>query len=201
MNKLLTKTDAVKLPTRLGQFSMLAYYDAFHPDAEPTVVLLKGNVHNRSDVLVRFHSECLTGEVFGSLRCDCGEQLEKAMRMIGESRMGIIIYLRQEGRGIGLVNKLRAYHLQDMGYDTVTANEKLELPIDNRDYTLCRFILDDLRVHSIRIMTNNPDKVRQATELGINVSGVVPLEVEPHPENLKYLSTKKRKMGHLLTCV
>lgn len=195
----LSKTELVTIPTKVGQFQMLAYYDSSAiSSTEPTVVLVKGNVCHQSNVLVRFHSECITGEVFGSLRCDCAEQLLRAMEIIEAEGIGMIIYLRQEGRGIGLINKLRAYRLQEQGYDTVTANEALKLPIDSRDYTVCKDILDEWHVKSVRLITNNPDKVSQATQLGIEVSEVCPLEVAPNDNNRGYLYAKKQKLKHHL---
>lgn len=194
----LVDSSAIKMPTLHGNFRMMAY-ETEDPTVQPTLVLVKGDIHGREGVLVRFHSECLTGDVFGSLRCDCGLQLQHAMQMIEEAGSGVIIYLRQEGRGIGLVNKMRAYRLQEQGLDTVEANERLELPVDAREYDACKMILDDLGVASIRLITNNPDKIDKALELGINVQERVEIEIEPFYENKQYMITKKIKMGHLLS--
>ncbi|ARU61177.1 GTP cyclohydrolase II [Tumebacillus avium] len=194
----LVDSSAIKMPTLHGNFQMMAY-ETEDPTGQPTLVLVKGDVLGRENVLVRFHSECLTGDVFGSLRCDCGLQLQHTMQMIEEAGSGVIIYLRQEGRGIGLVNKMKAYRLQEQGLDTVEANERLDLPVDAREYDACKVILDDLGVASIRLITNNPDKIDKALALGINVQDRVEIEIEPFYENKQYMITKKIKMGHLLS--
>jgi 3,4-dihydroxy 2-butanone 4-phosphate synthase/GTP cyclohydrolase II len=157
-----------------------------------------GEVAGKEDILVRMHSECLTGDVFHSLRCDCGEQLQNAMHLIEENGSGVIVYLRQEGRGIGLVHKLRAYALQDTGLDTVQANEALGFRPDLRDYGIGAQILVDLGLSSIRILTNNPKKIVGLEGYGLSVTGQLPLRVEPNPHNEGYLSTKRDKLGHLL---
>jgi 3,4-dihydroxy 2-butanone 4-phosphate synthase / GTP cyclohydrolase II len=167
-------------------------------DQQDHVALVRGEVEGRDDVLVRMHSECLTGDVFHSLRCDCGEQLEAAMRNIDEAGAGVIVYLRQEGRGIGLVHKLRAYALQDTGMDTVQANEALGFRADLRDYGIGAQILLDLGLSSIRILTNNPKKIVGLDGYGLSVTSQVPIRVEPNAHNRGYLSTKRDKLGHLL---
>jgi GTP cyclohydrolase II len=157
-----------------------------------------GDCGAEEPLLVRIHSECLTGDALGSLRCDCGAQLEEAMRRISELGRGAILYLRQEGRGIGLVNKIRAYNLQDQGADTVEANERLGFGADMRDYSICAPMLQYLGASKIRLMTNNPRKVKALEDLGFNVSDRVPLETDSNPHNATYLSTKAGKLGHLL---
>lgn len=189
----------VKLPTNKGIFTLVAYQNG-HPDRFH-VALIKGNPEGRSDVLVRIHSSCVTGDIFGSLRCDCGAQLEKAMEMIEKAGVGIILYLFQEGRGIGLINKLKAYKLQETGLDTVEANVALGLPVDQRDYKPAAEILEDLKIKSIKLMTNNPDKINDLAKHGININQRVPLEVKPAAHNYHYLSTKKEKLGHELSLV
>ncbi|HEU0054377.1 MAG TPA: GTP cyclohydrolase II, partial [Longimicrobium sp.] len=167
-------------------------------DRAEHVALVHGDVEGRADVLVRMHSKCLTGDVFHSLRCDCGPQLHAAMERIIRAGRGVIVYLDQEGRGIGLINKLRAYNLQDQGLDTVEANEKLGFRPDLRDYGIGAQILLDLGLKTIRILTNNPKKIVGIDGYGLSVTGQVPLEVEPNPHNLGYLATKRDKLGHLL---
>jgi 3,4-dihydroxy 2-butanone 4-phosphate synthase / GTP cyclohydrolase II len=167
-------------------------------DEKHHVALVKGEVAGRPDVLVRVHSECLTGDVFHSLRCDCGEQLEAALAMIEREGEGVLLYLSQEGRGIGLLNKLRAYRLQEDGLDTVEANERLGLPADLRDYGIGAQILADLGLSSIRILTNNPKKIRGLEGYGLSVSAQVPIEQPPNEHNAAYLRTKAQRMGHIL---
>ena len=186
-----------RIPTDVGEFH-LCYY-ANNLDQKEHLALIFGDVRQQSDVLVRVHSECFTGDVLGSLRCDCGPQLHKAMRMIAEAGSGIIIYLRQEGRGIGLLNKLLAYNLQDDGYDTVDANLMLGHQADERDYTIAARILEDLGIQSIQLITNNPTKIESLTELGLVVSNRVPIATGVHPENAAYLQTKIERMRHLLS--
>lgn len=194
--KLVRRVAQAKLPTRLGQFSIIGYESLI--DGEAHVTLVKGEVAGRRDVLVRVHSECLTGEVFGSLRCDCGEQLQAALAAIEREGSGVVVYMRQEGRGIGLLNKLMAYHLQDEGKDTVEANLALGFPPDLRDYGLAAQILIDLGVAGVRLLTNNPKKVSGLEGYGLDVAERVPLEMPPRPENVRYLLTKQQKLGHLL---
>jgi 3,4-dihydroxy 2-butanone 4-phosphate synthase / GTP cyclohydrolase II len=184
------------LPSRFGEWRVVAYRNEV--DQQDHVALVRGEVEGRDDVLVRMHSECLTGDVFHSLRCDCGEQLEAAMRNIDEAGAGVIVYLRQEGRGIGLVHKLRAYALQDTGMDTVQANEALGFRADLRDYGIGAQILLDLGLSSIRILTNNPKKIVGLDGYGLSVTSQVPIRVEPNAHNRGYLSTKRDKLGHLL---
>jgi len=188
-------TDA-HMPTASGDFEVVAYRSIM--DGREHVALVKGDVKGKGNVLVRMHSECLTGDVFGSLRCDCGEQLQAAMKQIEEEGVGAIVYLRQEGRGIGLVNKLKAYHLQQEGLDTVEANEALGFKPDLRDYGIGAQILLDLGLHSIRLLTNNPKKIVGLDGYDIEITGREPLHVEPGEHNEGYLETKRSKMGHLL---
>jgi 3,4-dihydroxy 2-butanone 4-phosphate synthase/GTP cyclohydrolase II len=187
------------IPTSHGEWRIVAYRNDV--DQFEHVALVKGNVAGGNDILVRMHSECLTGDVFHSLRCDCGEQLESAMRMVAEAGAGVIVYLRQEGRGIGLVHKLKAYALQDEGMDTVQANEALGFRPDLRDYGIGAQILIDQGLTSIRILTNNPKKIVGLEGYGLTVTEQVPLRASPNPHNLGYLSTKRDKLGHILPTV
>ena len=184
------------MPTDVGDFEVIAYRSVL--DGREHVALVKGDIEGRPDVLVRMHSECLTGDVFGSLRCDCGEQLEAAMKQIEDEGAGAIVYLRQEGRGIGLVNKLRAYHLQQEGLDTVEANEALGFKPDLRDYGIGAQILLDLGLRSIRLLTNNPKKIVGLDGYDIEITGRESLRIEPGEHNERYLETKRSKLGHLL---
>lgn len=183
------------LPTRYGEFRLTIYVT---PAGVEHVALTVGVVDGGDPPLVRPHSECLTGDVFGSRRCDCGEQLAESLRLLQAAARGVLLYLRQEGRGIGLANKIRAYAYQDRGYDTVEANLALGLPADQRDYGEAAAILSDLGVRRARVLTNNPRKVAGLRRYGIEVVERVPLVVPPNPTNLRYLSTKRQKMGHLL---
>jgi 3,4-dihydroxy 2-butanone 4-phosphate synthase / GTP cyclohydrolase II len=194
--KLVAKVAQANLPTRYGQFTAVAYKSTIDPDQH--VALVKGDLSSDEAVLVRVHSECLTGDVFGSLRCDCGEQIEMALNTIAEEGRGVLLYMRQEGRGIGLHNKIAAYALQDKGLDTVEANESLGFPADLRDYGIGAQILADLGVKKIRLLTNNPKKVVGLEGYGLHVVETVPLQVEPNPLNLHYLETKQQKLGHIL---
>ena len=198
----LTKTRIIErvteahLPTRFGDFRVVAYQSVL--DGREHVALVKGDLSGKANVLVRMHSECMTGDVFGSMRCDCGEQLAAAMRRIEEEGLGAIVYLRQEGRGIGLANKLKAYRLQDEGLDTVEANTELGFKPDLRDYGIGAQILLDLGLHSIRLLTNNPRKIVGLDGYDIEVTGREPLLVEPSEHNERYLDTKRAKLGHIL---
>lgn len=189
-----------KLPTEFGgDFTAVAY--ANDMDSNVHIALVKGEIKHEDDVLVRVHSECLTGDVFGSRRCDCGEQLHSAMELIKKEGKGVVLYMRQEGRGIGLVNKLRSYELQDKGLDTVEANIKLGFKPDLRDYGIGAQILVDLGVRKMRLMTNNPKKIVGLEGYGLKVVERVPVETKPHDKNIIYLKTKKKKLGHMLDSV
>ncbi len=185
------------LPTEFGGFRIIAYRDI--PTGKEHAAIVKGDVKNAQDVLCRVHSECLTGDILQSKRCDCGAQLEEALRRIEDEGCGVVLYLRQEGRGIGLIDKIAAYALQEQGLDTVDANLKLGHPEDARSYDAARDILKDLGVASIRLMTNNPHKVESLRELGFAITERVPHEVEAHDANREYLRTKKERMGHDLS--
>jgi 3,4-dihydroxy 2-butanone 4-phosphate synthase / GTP cyclohydrolase II len=195
-DRLIERVVATRLPTTFGDFEAVGYRSLV--DDKHHVALVKGDVAGERDVLVRVHSECLTGDVFHSLRCDCGEQLEAALSMIEREGQGVLLYLSQEGRGIGLLNKLRAYRLQEDGLDTVEANERLGLPADLRDYGIGAQILADLGLSSIRILTNNPKKIRGLEGYGLSVSAQIPIEHAPNAHNEAYLRTKAQRMGHTL---
>ena len=195
-DRLVERVVETRLPTGFGEFSAVGYRSLV--DGKHHVALVKGEVAGARDVLVRVHSECLTGDVFHSLRCDCGEQLESALAMIEREGRGVLLYLAQEGRGIGLLNKLRAYNLQDQGMDTVDANLELGLPVDLRDYGIGAQILVDLGLSSIRILTNNPKKIRGLEGYGLSVTAQVPIEHAPNPHNEAYLRAKRDRMGHTL---
>jgi GTP cyclohydrolase II len=185
-----------ELPTRFGDFHIVAFWN--NRDEKEHVAIIKGEIIDGEDVPVRLHSECLTGDVIGSLRCDCRDQLEAALRMIGQMEKGIVLYLRQEGRGIGLINKIRAYSLQDMGLDTVEANLALGFRDDERDYAVGAHMLMSLKVKSIYLITNNPKKIEQLTQHGINVKGRIPHVMQPNEHNRFYLETKAAKSGHFI---
>jgi 3,4-dihydroxy 2-butanone 4-phosphate synthase/GTP cyclohydrolase II len=195
---LVRRIATAKLPTKYGGvFTAIAYENDVDPYHH--IALVKGEIIPDDEVLVRVHSQCLTGDVFGSKRCDCEEQLHTAMAMVEKEGKGVIVYMRQEGRGIGLVNKLRAYCLQEIGKDTVEANEALGFKADMRDYGIGAQILVDLGLHKIRLMTNNPRKIKGLEGYGIKVVERVPIETKPHQENIEYLKAKAKKMGHLLS--
>lgn len=184
-----------KLPTQWGEFDIHGFDDA--TSNKEHVAISMGDVSNGDPVLLRVHSECLTGDALFSVRCDCGSQLEKAMKLIAEEGRGAILYLRQEGRGIGLLNKIRAYHLQDQGADTVEANEQLGFGADMRNYSICKPMLKHLKIDSVKLLTNNPRKVEALEELGITVSERIPVHTGLNPHNANYLTTKAGKLGHL----
>ena len=204
--QLIKRVESITLPTNWGDFTLHAYESEV--DAQPHLAICKGGIGDygpdgvaavhEEPVLVRVHSECLTGDVFGSMRCDCGPQLSAAMSRIEEEGKGALIYLRQEGRGIGLVNKLHAYKLQEQGLDTVEANERLGLPVDKRDYGIGSQILRDLGLRKIRIMTNNPKKIHGIEGYGLTVVDHVAVKIEPGEHNARYLDTKRLKLGHRL---
>jgi 3,4-dihydroxy 2-butanone 4-phosphate synthase / GTP cyclohydrolase II len=195
-DKLVERVVQTALPTGFGVFDVVGYRSLV--DDKHHVALVKGDVSGRTDVLVRVHSECLTGDVFHSLRCDCGQQLESALAMIEQEGCGVLLYLAQEGRGIGLLNKLRAYKLQEEGFDTVDANLQLGLPADLRDYGIGAQILVDLGLSTIRILTNNPKKIRGLEGYGLRVTAQIPIEHEANPHNENYLRAKAERMGHTL---
>jgi 3,4-dihydroxy 2-butanone 4-phosphate synthase/GTP cyclohydrolase II len=194
--KLVERAVTVRLPTAYGEFTAVAFREVL--TGKQHVALVKGDVSGAEDVLVRVHSECLTGDVFHSLRCDCGEQLDRAMARIQDEGRGVLLYMAQEGRGIGLLNKLKAYELQENGYDTVDANLELGFPADLREYGIGSQILADLGLTKIRILTNNPRKITGIEGFGLRVVEQVPIEVSPNAENLRYLAAKRSKLGHRL---
>ena len=194
--KLVERVAQVRLPTTHGEFTAIAFRETL--TGKPHLALVRGEVEGAENVLVRVHSECLTGDVFHSLRCDCGEQLEQAMRLIASEERGVVLYMSQEGRGIGLLSKLQAYELQESGLDTVEANLELGYPADARDWGIGNQILADLGLSTIRILTNNPKKLTGLEGYSLTVTEQVPIEIPPNPENERYLSAKREKLGHRL---
>lgn len=193
----ITRAAVARVPTEAGEFRLCLYQN--NHDTKEHLVLVMGDVRGATDLLVRIHSECFTGDVLGSRRCDCGPQLHHAMQLVAAAGQGMIIYLRQEGRGIGLLDKLHAYNLQDAGYDTVDANLRLGHQADERDYTLAALMLRDWAVASVQLMTNNPHKIESLRALGVSVTARVPLEIALHADNADYLRTKAERMHHLLS--
>ena len=191
-----TREASADLPTDFGHFKMIGYSNSI--DNDEHLALVKGDVTSQEAPLVRMHSSCATGDIFHSRRCDCGTQLERAMKQIESAGTGVILYMQQEGRGIGLINKLKTYELQEQGYDTVQANEMLGFLPDERNYALSAQMLRELGITKVRLMTNNPDKVEGLEVYGIEVVERIPIEVEPVKENEFYLQTKKDKMNHIL---
>ena len=194
--KLVKKVEEVNLPTKYGNFKLHLYEDIF--DNNSHIALSLGNFNDEKSTLIRVHSECLTGDVFHSQRCDCGDQLETAMQMIAKNKSGVIVYLKQEGRGIGLMHKIKAYRLQEGGLDTVEANEELGFSADLRDYGVGAQILKDLGITNITIMTNNPKKLVGLEGHGLNIVSRIPIKIKPNQNNKEYLETKKSKLGHIL---
>jgi GTP cyclohydrolase II len=187
---------AARIPTRHGTFQLMLFTNNF--DNKEHLAFVMGDIKDKENVLLRVHSECFTGDIMGSLRCDCGEQLDAALATIAKARLGVILYLRQEGRGIGLADKLRAYNLQDQGLDTVEANLRLGHKPDERDYTVAALMIRDLGIRSIKLLTNNPQKINDLSQLGVTVRRRVPVKIPARPENLYYLQTKKQRMDHML---
>ena len=192
----LTLVSAAKLPSLYGDFWIIGF--ANNKDNKDHIAVVKGDVKGRESVLTRLHSSCLTGDALGSLRCDCGPQLHSALQLIEDEGLGVVLYMQQEGRGIGLVNKIKAYRLQDMGFDTLDANLHLGFEPDERDYEVSAAMLDKLEVRSVRLLTNNPEKVEQLRRFGVDIVERVPHEVPPQEHDRSYLETKKERFGHKL---
>jgi 3,4-dihydroxy 2-butanone 4-phosphate synthase / GTP cyclohydrolase II len=197
--RLVMRVAEAKLPTQFGEFKIIAYRSTTDPTEHVAVVM--GNVNTDEPVLVRVHSQCLTGDVLHSLRCDCGEQIEMALKRIAKEGRGVVLYMRQEGRGIGLHNKIKAYALQDKGMDTVEANLALGFKADQRDYGVGAQILADLGIHKMRLMTNNPKKMTSLSSYGLEIIEQLPITTKPNPHNKRYLATKQKKMGHMLKII
>ena len=194
--KLVERLEVVRMPTDYGDFDLHLYRSKV--DGQHHLALVRGEVAGKKNVLVRVHSECLTGDVFGSKRCDCGPQLHQAMRQVADQKQGVIVYMRQEGRGIGLAPKIKAYKLQEQGFDTIEANRKLGYPMDLREYGLGAQILCDLGLKTIRLLTNNPKKIVGLEGYGLEIVEQVPIRIKPYPHNEKYLRVKREKLGHLI---
>jgi len=184
------------LPSRFGDFKVVAFYN--NKDKKEHAAIIHGDVTGKKDVPLRIHSECLTGDALGSLRCDCRDQLETSLKAIGKEKYGVVLYLRQEGRGIGFINKIKAYQLQDEGMDTVEANIALGFKDDEREYAVATHMIKSLKIKSVKLMTNNPNKIKGLEELGIKISGRIPIIIPPNKYNKHYLQTKKKKSGHML---
>ena len=195
--KTVERVAEARLPTETGEFRIIGFRSL--DSSEEFVALVKGDLRSDRASLVRIHSQCMTGDVFGSVKCDCGRQLQAAMKLIEHEGHGAIVYQQQEGRGIGIINKIRAYALQDEGADTIEANERLGFAADMRSYEQCAEVLLDLGLRAVRVMSDNPAKIQALRQAGIKVVERVPLEVEPHDSFVKYLKTKKEKMGHLVS--
>ncbi len=189
-------SNKAKLPTKYGEFNIISFKQ--DGDIHEHCLLFKGSLTSKENVLTRIHSECLTGDVFGSKKCDCGEQLDESMRAIAEKQTGIILYLRQEGRGIGLFNKINAYALQDQGQDTIQANHSLGFDTDLRDFTIAVKVIEYLKIKSIELLSNNPEKIKVWENSGINVARRIPLIIETNAYNLGYLNVKKNELNHML---
>jgi GTP cyclohydrolase II len=192
----LSQIASARMPTKFGNFTLAGFHD--REEDEEFTVLIRGDLDGKENCPVRIHSQCYTGDVLGSLRCDCREQLESSLGFLGKKPFGLLIYLMQEGRGIGLMNKLKAYHLQDGGLDTIEANEHLGLPVDGRNYKTAAKVIRYLGIYSIRLLTNNPEKIQGLEEEGVKVNARIPLIIPANSYNEYYLSTKKDRMGHLL---
>lgn len=188
--------SVANLPTRFGKFKIVAFYNNY--DKKEHAAIIKGNVCSKDNVYLRVHSECLTGDAFGSLRCDCRDQLEDSLKLLRKMKRGVLLYLRQEGRGIGLINKIKAYQLQDNGYDTIEANKALGFKPDERDYAIAAHMIRSLKIKSIKLISNNPNKIKDLKKHGIKISGRIPIIAIPNKYNKFYLETKKKKAGHLL---
>jgi len=199
--KIVEKVAEVNMPTKWGDFKAVTYRTKINPETTTAgihIALVKGDVKGKKDVLVRVHSQCLTGDTFGSKRCDCGEQLDSALKLINKNGSGVLLYMAQEGRGIGLCNKMKAYELQEKGLDTVEANLELGFAADMRDYGVGARILSDLGLTTMHLMTNNPRKITGLEDYGLKITKVIPIKIKPNENNKNYLNTKKIKLKHML---